>query len=213
MNFADRNRCLRCKSDFSLPLNVAEKDKNALADSGELNRSAFRFAWIFAVLAIVLLGVVFLNRRQAPQVLPEAASETVAAQAPVTADAEQPEQNAVAQNSQSEAAAKQILTGLKRFQNETESGLEFSEYNRKLNLLRVDLNNTLPSFVRHNPSDESFRQEVTAALQDYTAAEKWWKTTLANNSVFTDADRDERTQRSWASARTHLTNAEKMLVH
>ena len=70
----------------------------------------------------------------------------------------------------------------------------------------------MPSFVRQNPGDEIFRQEVAAALREYTAAGNWWKTTIANSSVFTEDDRSERTRRNWASARTHLTNAEKVLV-
>ena len=139
------------------------------------------------------------------------ASDVAVAQAPVTPDADQPEQNAAEQNSQSETATTQIVTNLKRFQDATESGLQFSEYERRLSSLRTDVNNTLPSFVRHNPSDETFRQEVAAALQDYTAAENWWKTTITNSTLFSEADRDERTQRNWASARTHLTNVEKMV--
>ena len=192
-------------------MNLAKKDKLTEGDFGEFNRPAFSVAWIFVALVVALLGVIFFYMRQAPQGTPELASDVAVAQTPVTPDADQPEQNAAEQNSQSETATTQIVTNLKRFQDATESGLQFSEYERRLSSLRTDVNNTLPSFVRHNPSDETFRQEVAAALQDYTAAENWWKTTITNSTLFSEADRDERTQRNWASARTHLTNVEKMV--
>lgn len=211
-NFADTNQCKRCKSDLSLPLNVAKNDKQMRGNSGELGRSTFSFAWILAALVVVLLGLVLFYMRQGSHGTPEVGGEAVVAQTPVTPDAEQPGQNAVEQNSQSEAAATQIVGELKRFQDATESGMDYNEYDNKLNSLKTDLNNTLPSFVRHNPSDEILRQEVAAALRDYTAAGNWWKTTITNSSVFTEADRNERTQRNWESARTHLTNAEKTLV-
>jgi len=211
-NFADTKQCKRCKSDLSLPLKVTKNDKRMRSNSAEVGRSSFSFTWILASVVVVLLGLVFFYMRQRPQGAPELGLDAVVAQTLVTRDAEQPEQNAVEQNSQSEAAATQIVTDLKRFQGATESGIDYNEYDKKLNSLKADLNNTLPSFVRHNPSDEMFRQEVAAALRDYTAAGNWWKTTIRDSSVFTEADRNERTQKDWASARTHLTNAERMLV-
>jgi hypothetical protein len=211
-NFAGINQCRRCKSDLSLPFNVSKSDKQMRGSSGELGRSTFSFAWILAALVVVLLGLVLFYMRQAPQGTPEVGGEAVVAQHPVTPDAEQPVQSAVEQNSQSESAATQIVTELKSFQDITERGMDYNEYDKRLNSLKNDLNNTLPSFVRHNPNDEIFRQEVAAAIRDYTAAGNWWKTTITNSSVFTEADRNERTQRDWTSARTHLTNAEKMLV-
>ncbi len=211
-NFADTKRCKRCKSNPSQPLNLAKNDKRTRGDSAEVGRSSFSFTWILAALVVVLLGLVFFFMRQRPQGAPELGREVVAAQTLVTGDAEQPEQNAVEQNSQSEAAATQIVTDLKGFQDAAESGVDYNEYDKKLNSLKSDLNNTLPSFVRHDPSDETFRQEVAAALRDYTAAGNWWKTTITNNTVFTEADRNERTQRNFESARTHITNAEKTLV-
>ncbi len=81
-----------------------------------------------------------------------------------------------------------------------------------LALLKADLDNTLPSFVDHEPDDESFRVEVHAAIRDYTAAGNWWKTAIRNSSVFTDADRTERLVASWSSARAHIETAEQMLV-
>jgi hypothetical protein len=211
-NFVDTKQCKRCKSDLSLPLKVTKNDKRMRSNSAEVGRSSFSFTWILASVVVVLLGLVFFYMRQRPQGAPEPGLDAVVAQTLVTRDAEQPEQNAVEQNSQSEAAATQIVTDLKRFQDATESGIDYNEYDKKLNSLKTDLNKTLPSFVRHDPSDETFRLEVDAALRDYTAAGNWWKTTIANSTVFTEADRNERTQRNFESARTHITNAEKTLV-
>ena len=149
--------------------------------------------------------------RQAPQETPEPGSEAVVAQTSAAPDAEQPVQSAAEQNSQSEAVAKQIVTNLKHFQDATESGMDFKEYEQKLNSLKSDLNSALPSFQRHLPGDDTFRQEVASALRDYTAAENWWKTTITNNTVFTEADRKERTQKNFESAQAHLANAEKSL--
>jgi hypothetical protein len=211
-NFVDTKQCKRCKSDLSLPLKVTKNDKRMRSNSAEVGRSSFSFTWILASVVVVLLGLVFFYMRQRPQGAPELGLDAVVAQTLVTRDAEQPEQNADQRNSQSEASATQIVTDLKRFQDATESGIDYNEYDKKLSSLKSDLNNTLPSFVRHDPSDETFRQEVAAALRDYTAAGNWWKTTITNSTVFTEADRNERTQKNFESARTHITNAEKTLV-
>ncbi|MGI9066007.1 MAG: hypothetical protein ACR2HX_06340 [Pyrinomonadaceae bacterium] len=211
-NFANKTECKRCKTNLSLPSSVAKNDKQAVANSGELGRSTFSFAWVLAALVVVLLGLVLFYMRQGPQGTPEPGGEAVAAQTPITPDAEPPAQNAAEQNSQSEAAATRVVAELKSFQDATERGMDYDDYDKQLNSLKTDLNTTLPSIVRHDPSDEIFRQEVAAALREYTAAGNWWKTTITNSSVFTEADRNERTQRNWASARTHLTNAEKTLV-
>jgi hypothetical protein len=56
------------------------------------------------------------------------------------------------------------------------------------------LNNTLPEFVGHSAGDESFRQEIDAAVRDYFAARSWWKIMIDNSSVFNEADRNERLQ-------------------
>ena len=209
-NFAGANKCKRCKSDLSAPLKVTKNEKRVPSDTVESDRSSYSFVWIGAVLVVVSLGLVFFYMKQGPQETPEPGSEAVVAQASAAPDAEQPVQSAAEQNAQSEAVAKQIVTNLKHFQDATET-TDFKEYQKKLDSLRSDLNNTLPSFVRHLPSDETFRQEVNSALRDYTAAENWWKTTITNNTVFTEADRKVRTQKNFESAQAHLANAEKSL--
>jgi len=212
-NFADRKKCKRCKTDLSSPLNLTKDDSEIQGGSGELGRSTFSLAWILAALVVVLLGLFVLYMRQAPQATAaEASSDAGVTQNAVTPDTEQPAENADEKTAKSEAAATQVLVELKRFQDATERGMEFDEYDKKLTSLKSNLNSTLPSFVGHDPKDENFRQEVAAALREYTAAGNWWKTSITNSTVFTDADRNERTQKNWASARTHLTNAEKMLV-
>ena len=158
-NFAGANKCKRCKSDLSAPLKVTINEKRVPADSAESDRSSYSFVWIGAV---VSLGLVFFYMKQGPQQTPEPGSEAIVAQTSVAPDAEQPALSAAEQNSQSEAVAKQIVTNLKSFQDATESGMDFKEYQQKLNSLRSDLNNTLPSFDRHTPGDETFRKEVAS---------------------------------------------------
>jgi hypothetical protein len=211
-NFVDRKRCVRCKSDLSQPLKLAKDETQMQVNSGELVKPKFRFAWILAAVVVVLLSVVLFNMRQGPQGKPDVSSETLVAQAPVMAGTEEPVQDAEEQNSQSETAATQIVTDLQRFQDETENGGDYNEYDKKLTSLKTSLNDTLPSFSRHNPNDETFRQEVAAALREYTAAGSWWKTTITNSTVFTEADRTERTQKNFESARTHLRNAARTMA-
>jgi cytoskeletal protein RodZ len=208
-NFAGANKCKRCKSDLSAPLKLTKNEKRIGAAPAEPDRSRSSLAWIFAVLVVVSLGVVFFFMRQAPQETPEPVTEAVVAPPSVAPVAEEPAQSEAEQNSQSEEVAKQIVTNLKSFQDATESGMDFKEYQQKLNSLRSDLKNALPSFDRHTPGDETFRKEVASALRDYTAAENWWKTTIRDNTVFTETDRKERTQVNFESARSHLENAEK----
>ena len=91
--------------------------------------------------------------------------------------------------------------------------MSYDQYNEMLTNLNAELNNTLPTFVRHDPSDERFRQEVAGAVRDYAAAGNWWKTTIKNSSVLSEADRTARLQVEWGSAQKHLDNAEKLLLH
>ncbi len=203
---------MRCKSSLSEPLKVDVSDKKVGKDSAGPDRSKLRFAAIITAIVIISLAALVFYLRQVPQGPPDvAAAEDIVAQKPVASAAE-PAPDAVDQTPQSESAGKQIITNLKRFQDITESGIDYIEYDKRLTKLRNDLNETLPSFVRHEPGDETFRQEVASALRDYTAAGNWWKTTITNNTVFTEADRKERTQRMFESARTHLENAEHALV-
>jgi len=180
--------------------------------SGELGQSKVSVVLTIAVAVAILLVLLLFYFRQDPQTTQAAPNETSVAQPPPPQQSEAPVQDLAQTNRQSEEAAKQVLTGLKRFQGATESSMSYDEYNDMLTRLKADLHDTLPTFVRHNPSDEAFRQEVAAALRDYTAAGDWWKTTIRNSSVLKDADRDERVQPSWKSAQTHLENAEKDLL-
>ncbi len=209
-NFADKTRCTRCKYDLSLPLTEPKNNEQLTDNSGELGRLKVSVVLILA--ALLLLGLGLLYMRQDPQRTPRAVSEAGVAQ-PATQQAEQPGQVIAQENPQSQEAAKHVLAGLKRFQGATESSTSYEEYDEMLTNLKADLNNTLPSFVDHNPSDETFRREVEAAIRDYTAAGNWWKTTIRNSAVFTDADRTERIIAIWTSAKTHLDNAEQTLVH
>lgn len=211
-NFADTKECKRCKSDLSLPLVVAKNDKQTRVSSVEVERSRLNFVWVLAALVVVLSGLVLFFMRQGSPGTPAAPANAVVAQDSVALDGEEPAQSVVEQNSQSEAAAAQIVTDLKRFQDATEHKMDFDEYEKKLNNLKTAMNDTLPSFVRQEPSDEIFRQEVAGALRDYTAAGNWWKTTIRNSTVFTEVDRDERTHPNFDSARTHIANAQKALV-
>jgi hypothetical protein len=185
-------------------------DKQLRESSAESDRSKFGFAWVLALLVVAISCLVFFYMKPGPQGRAEV-TEAKLTPASDVQDTEQRREVAAEQDSQTKAAATKILADLKRFQDATESRMDYDEYDRKLTSLKTDLNNTLSSFARHNPNDETFRQEVVAVLQDDTAAGQWWKTTIANNGVLTEADRNERTERIWASARTHLTNAEKML--
>lgn len=179
--------------------------------SGELGQSKVSgIAIVAAALAILLVLLLFYFRPN-PQETQVAVSEAGVAE-PTTPQSEQPGQDLAHKDPQSQEPAKQVLAGLKRFQGATQGSMSYDEYNEMLTRLKTDLNNTLPTFVRHDPNDESFRQEVAAALRDYTAAGNWWKTTIRNSSVLDDADRMARLQSEWSSAQTHLDNAEKLLL-
>ncbi len=163
---------------------------------------------LYAALAILLVLLLFYFK-QDPQETQAALSDTGVAQP--TPSSEQPAQDAAPNDPQSQEPARQVLIGLKRFQDAIESNMTYEEYDEMLTRLKADLNSALPTFVRHDPSDESFRNEVAAALRDYTAAQSWWKTIIRNSKVLTDTDRTARLQVEWGSAQTHLDNAEKLL--
>jgi cytoskeletal protein RodZ len=182
--------------------------------SREIGRFKVSFVLTLGVAVAILLVLLFFYFRQDPQATQaasQAAPNDTGVVQPPPPPPEAPAQDLAQTNRQSEEAAKRVLEGLKRFQGSTDSSMSYEEYDEMLIHLKADLHDTLPTFVRHNPSDEAFRQEVAAALRDYTAAGDWWKTTIRNSSVLKDADRDERVQPSWRSAETHLDNAEKLL--
>jgi hypothetical protein len=165
---------------------------------------------IVAAASICLILVLFYLRPD-PQTQTDV-SETRIAPPTTSQPAEQESnQDTARTDSKSQESQKQVLAELKHFQGATLSNMSYEEYEEKLTNLKADLNNTLPSFVRHEPDDDRFRDEVAGALRDYAAAENWWKTTIRNSSVLNDSDRTTRLQAEWASAQTHLDNAEKLL--
>jgi uncharacterized protein (TIGR02588 family) len=172
----------------------------------------FSSAVILIAVLVVLSALVFVLTRQRPPAASVVAAEASIAQDAHTAASALAVQPIVEQGPQSEAAAVKVLADLKHFQAAVESDIDYNTYEKKLNGLKSSLNETLPSFVRHEASDETFREEVAAAVREYTAAGNWWKTTITNSTVFTETDRHERTQKNFESARMHLTNAEKMLI-
>ena len=205
-NFPDHSRCARCGFDVWVPVTELVHDEQVSDKSREIG-----WLKVGVILAAILVSslIFFYSRKgsQAPIITNAEATDSQAA----TQQLEQPTQDLAKENPESREAARHVLTGFKRFQGATESSMSYEDYEERLNLLKADMENTLPSFVDHNPNDESFRVEVNAAIRDYTAAGNWWKTTIRNSSVFTDADRTERLAASWTSAKAHLDTAEQML--
>ena len=215
-NFPDADQCKRCEADLSRRSTGTKVIKQISDNSGRRRQPRVRRVLIFAGSLAMLFALVLFyasqvpqGASQVPQGAQEAISEVPVAQAETSESAPDPAQ----QEAQSQRSATQVLSGLKHFQSATQSNMTYDQYDQMLSQLKNDLNSTLPSFVRHNPSDESFRQEVAAALRDYTAAGNWWKTTIRNSQVLTDADRIVRLQAEWKSAQTHLDKAEKLLLH
>jgi hypothetical protein len=206
-NFALATRCVRCRYDVWEPLPGSEKKQRRAANPRRVGPLR---AGVLISTAALLLGFAFLYIRQDATPAPEAVSQVVAEQ-PVSHDTEETSQVASQEDRQSPEAAKHVLGEMERFQLASESSMSYDQYDRSLTKLKADLNNTLPSFVEHGPGDETFRQEVDAAVREYTAAGKWWKTVEMNSSVLTDADRTERLIANWTSAKTHLDNAEQVL--
>ncbi len=136
--------------------------------SGELGQSKVSVVLTVAVAGAILLVLLLFYFRQAPQATQAATqaapNETGVAQPPPPPQSEAPVQDLAQTNRQSEEAAKRVLEGLKRFQGATEGSMSYDEYNDMLTRLKADLHDTLPTFVRHNPSDETFRQEVAAGV-------------------------------------------------
>ena len=208
MNFADKTRCARCNDDLVLPLGEPETIQHLSESSDDFGRLKGGVIVIFV--AVLLVGLIWLYVRKDSAATPELISETTVVQ-PTTQQAEQLGQVTTPAEPQSREAAKHVLAGLSRFQAATHPNMSYEEYDEMLSKLKADLNSTLPSFVDHKPEDETFRREVEAAIRDYTAARNWWKTTITNSSVLTDADRTERIIPNWTSAKGHLETAEQVL--
>jgi ribosomal protein L40E len=215
-NFIDAKVCRRCESDLSRRSAGAKKIKQHVPVEAIKPRQskAGRVVILVAALAI-LSGLVVFYGRQVPAVTEPVAGKVDLEQSAQPSEGE-PFQDAATEEARSEQSAKHVLAGLRHFQEHFQdtpkSSMSYEEYDQMLTNLKSDLNNTLPTFVRHDPSDERFRKEVAAALRDYTAAGNWWKTTIRNSKVFSDADRTTRLQSEWGSAQTHLDNAEKLLL-
>jgi hypothetical protein len=189
---------------------VSQKKSVPQKKSVEARQSKVSGILILVAAVSILLVLVLLYLRSDPQTQ-TAVSDAGVAQ-PATPQAEQESaQDTTQTDAKSQESAKQVMVELKRFQESTQSNQSYEEYDAKLTNLKADLNNALPSFVRHDENDERFRQEVAGAIRDYTAAGNWWKTTIRNSSVLTDDDRTTRLQANWASAQTHVDNAEKLL--
>jgi len=215
-NFIDAKVCRRCEADLSRRSAGAKKIKQQVqVEAIEPRQSkAGRVVILVGALAI-LSGLVMFYGRQAPQLIEPVAGKVDIEQSAQPSEGE-PVQDAATEEAKSEESAKHVLAGLRHFQEHfhdtPKSSMSYEEYDQMLTNLKSDLNNTLPTFVRHDQSDERFRKEVAAALRDYTAAGNWWKTTIRNSKVFSDADRTTRLQVEWGSAQTHLDNAEKQLL-
>ncbi|MDX6531234.1 MAG: hypothetical protein QOH41_3524 [Blastocatellia bacterium] len=213
-NFADVTECRRCKAELSRRTAVAKSisETETPEVAVESGRSKTRSLLILAAALAIFSVISLFYLRQNPSETQEPLGEVSNAQSAAT----QPDQAALdpkREDAKSQQAAKQVLTGLKRFQVAIQPDMSFDEYHEMLIDLNADLNSTLPKFVSHNSTDESFRKEVTGALRDYTAAENWWKTSIKYRNAVNDADRLARQKTQWGSAQTHLDNAEKLLLH
>ena len=162
----------------------------------------------FAVALVIVSVLSLFYVKRLPLVTASVPREADSAQS--STEPVEPQDSALADTPSAEPA-KQVLAGLKSFQGKPKMSMTYEEYDQMLTNLKTDLNNTLPAFARHGPSDEKFRQEVTAALRDYVAAGNWWKTTIMYSKVLKDSDRTERLKAQWDSAQAHLEKAEKLL--
>jgi len=173
-------------------------------DSGA--RVTFILAGVILVTAGLVILFVLLSARKGSEETPVAVNEAkVEEPAPVQSEAP----DTAAQDAASKEAANKILTELKEFQAATQNKMSFEEYDGMLTRLSANLNSTLPTFARHGSDDDSFRQEVAAALREYDAARNWWKTCTRNSGALNENDRTERLQADWNEAQTHLDNAQK----
>ncbi len=200
VNFADAQSCKRCQSDLSVRHN---KQIRVSQRTGEGARRS-PVALIMVAVIVVCSALAFSFLRQKPTNAEVVLSEPLLAEA--TGQETAPEMT-LEQEAASRAAPHNVVAALRNFQDLAEGETSYEMYESRLNNLKAELNHELPSFVFHHASDETFRLEVAATVREYTAAANWWKTTIRNNSVLTEADRKERTQGNFDSARSHLANA------
>ena len=208
MNFKGKTQCARCGQELSPLPGELKNTPKVLDDPGDGGRLK---VGVIVVFVAVLLGGLFWLYILKDQGTPDPVAETAVIQ-PAPEPVQQAAEVPVQSSPESREAAKQVLTGLKRFERDANLNMSLEEYEAMLNSLRAELNSKLPEFVDHNPGDEAFRKEVEGALRDYTAAHNWWKTVARNSSVLTDADRTERLIPNWQSAKAHIENAEKALT-
>lgn len=207
-NFPGEERCSRCDAELSRSAQRTAKPREYRARSPKPQRSLKLQRLILSAALVVLLGLILFYVRQDLPGSREALGLISTAQ---TAATEGGPSDASTEETRSQESAKQAVAALKHFQISTQPGMRYEDYDRMLNQLESDLNTVLPSVVSHTPNDEKLRQEVVGALRDYSAARNWWKTAISYKNVLSDADRLERLQVEWASAQTHLRNAETLL--
>src|SRR5688572_25565382 len=147
MNFTEKTQCARCGHELSPLLGELKSTPKVLDDSSDGGR--LKVGVIVVFVAVLLGGLFWLYILKDQSGTPDPVAE-----AAVVQPAPEPAQQAAVseQNSpESREAAKQVLTGLKRFERDTNPGMSFEEYEAMLNRLRADLNSKLPEFVDHNP--------------------------------------------------------------
>jgi hypothetical protein len=208
-NFPGAERCSRCDAELSRnSQRVGAKAREYNFRPAHTRRSSKRKSLILLTTLVVLLGLVVFYVQQDLPGSRQAIDLISSAQNAPTSDAPL---DPIAEAARSQESAKRAVAAVKHFGASTQPTMSFEDYDRMLSQLESDLNSSLPTLVSHSPSDEKLRQEVSGALRDYSAARNWWKTTIDYSHALSDADRVERLQVEWASAQTHLRNAETLL--
>lgn len=208
-NFPGEEHCSRCDAELARGAKRSAKPKEIVEfEPADSKSSKARSLIVLATTLFILLGLVLFYARQNLPGTPEALGEVAVAQPDAAID---PSEKRIEPHSLNQAPAKQLVARLKRFQGTAQLNMRFEDYDQMLNQLESDVNELLPGLVTYTPAEQSLRKEVGGAIRDYTAARNWWKTTIKNSSVLNDNDRVERLKVEWASAQTHLDNAEKLL--
>ena len=177
--------------------------------SSELARSKATIAVMCTAGLGLLLCLVYIYTNQVRSTTPAVVTTAIAQEDPQEKLGDPEQQNPAQETPQRVVSPGEVLEGLKRFQRTTGSSIGYDEYEEELTQLSVLVDEAVLAL---GPANHAFRLEAEAAVRDYIAAGKWWKTTIRNNTVFSDADRIERTQAIWNSAKSHVENAEKVLV-